>query len=485
MPAVVEKAGDKSGHRPQESAERLTQRAVLERFALPAVLTDQEGTILHIQGRTGKYLEPASGPPSQNILDMAREGLRMELSAAMREAVSKWRDASRKNVQAITDRGQQRVNLYVCPLERPRELSGRLLFAFEDVSGAPDTAEEHAVVKSESGEEVSPNQYKAWIKELEESLHRLREDYQTTVEELESSNEELKSTNEELQSSNEELQSTNEELESSKEELQSLNEELETLNSELQSKVDELSSAQDDINNLLNNTEIATVFVDDKLRIKRYSREATRIINLIESDVGRPLEHQVTNLDYDDLIGDMQRVLDQLVPVEREVRTREGVWYVMRVMPYRSMNNRIMGVVGTFRNVDAQKKAQERMQEINEELEQTWTLVQGVFDMSRQPMAVLDYRARLVLANPELYRILDLSAEGSEGENFFHLAWRRLEGSGLQSRLEDALEREEDFQTPLFQLGGKEDGQPLFVQGRIVPQQNRRPYRILLSFQYA
>ena len=158
---------------------------------------------------------------------------------------------------------------------------------------------------------------------------------------------------------------------------------------------------------------------------------------------------------------------------------------MMRVMPYRSMNNRIMGVVGTFRNVDAQKKAQERMQEINEELEQTWTLVQGVFDMSRQPMAVLDYRARLVLANPELYRILDLSAEGSEGEDFFHLAWRGLEGSGLQSRLEDALEREEDFQTPLFQLGGKEDGQPLFVQGRIVPQQNRRPYRILLSFQYA
>ncbi|MEF8888833.1 MAG: PAS domain-containing protein, partial [Desulfohalobiaceae bacterium] len=396
-------------------------------------------------------------------------------------AVSEWQDVVRRNVRVVTDWGTQRVNLYVCPLDRPREIAGRLLIAFEDVPEVPEPTEETPA--PEKGEQVSRDWYKARIAELEEELRRTRENHQTTIEELESSNEELKSTNEELQSSNEELQSTNEELESSKEELQSLNEELQTLNAELQSKVDELSAAQDDITNLLSSTEIATVFVDEKLRIKRFSREATWIINLIDSDVGRPLEHQVTNLEYDGVNNDLKQVLDQLVPVEREVRTTDGTWYMMRVMPYRSMNNRIQGCVVTFRDVDAQKKAYERLQEVNAELESAWALVRSIFDMSREPMAVLDDQARLVIANPDLYRLLDVSAEQAEGEDFFRLSQGMLEVTDLRDRLEGALRRGEDFQSTRFTLNGKEESRSLYVQGRIVPRQKQRPYRILLVFE--
>ena len=470
----------KTGNRSWESIERLTQRAVLERFTLPTVLADQAGTILHIQGRTGKYLEPASGPPTQSILEMAREGLRMDLSSAMRQAIAEWREVARKNLQVVTDWGTQRINIHVCPLDRPQKLAGRLLIAFEDVPEAPESTAGTAA--PEEGELAAGNRYKARITELEEELRRTRENHQTTIEELESSNEELKSTNEELQSSNEELQSTNEELESSKEELQSLNEELQTVNAELQSKVDELSAAQDDITNLLSSTEIATVFVDEKLRIKRFSREATRIINLIESDVGRPLEHQVANLEYDGLIADLQQVLDQLAPVEREVRTTDGTWYMMRVMPYRSMDNRIQGCVVTFRNVDAQKKAQERLQEVNADLDRAWGLVRSIFDMSHWPMAVLDDQACLVLANLELYRLLGLTEEEAEGKDFFSLTEGMLEGTDLRDRLEGALKRGEDFQSTPFVLRGEGREWSLFVQGRIVPRHSQRPYRILLSF---
>ena len=479
-PTAASAAEARAPNKTWESIERLTQRVVLERFALPAVLADQAGTILHIQGRTGKYLEPASGPPTQSILDMAREGLRIDLSAGMRQAVSEWQDVVRRNVRVITDWGTQRVNIHVCPLDRPPELAGRLLIAFEDVPEAPEPADETEA--PETGDQVSREHYKTRIAELEEELRRTRENHQTTIEELESSNEELKSTNEELQSSNEELQSTNEELESSKEELQSLNEELQTLNAELQSKVDELSAAQDDITNLLSSTEIATVFVDEKLRIKRFSREATRIINLIESDVGRPLEHQVTNLEYDGLIADMQQVLDQLVPVEREVRTTDGTWYMMRVMPYRSMDNRIQGCVVTFRNVDAQKKAHERLQEANVELESAWALVRSIFDMSQEPMAVFDDQSSLIIGNPQLYRLLDVSAEKAEGKDFLRLTQGMLEETDLRNRLEEAIGQGKDFQSTRLTLNGKEERRTLYVQGRIVPQQQQRPYRILLIF---
>ena len=462
---------------PSANLERLTKNLVLERFAPAAVLVDSKGTILNIQGRTGKYLEPASGPPSQNILDMAREGLRMELSLAMRKALSSEEEVVRQQVMVQVNGSTQPIILHVVPIRRPKALTGRLLIVFEDIE-LPD----HGQGQKKERQEAPEDQYKSRIDELEQELQETRENHQTTVEELESSNEELKSTNEELQSSNEELQSTNEELESSKEELQSLNEELQTVNSELQSKVDELSEAQDDISNLLNSTQIATIFVDNSLKVKRFSKEATRIINLIESDIGRPLEHQSTNLQSTQVVPEIRQVLDSLAPIEREVQTTGGTWYIMRVMPYRTRDNRIQGAVVTFRNVDEQKKNQEKLQELNVQLEQAWSLVRSVFDMNPSPLVVLDQQAQVVIANASLCRLLDVSMQDIEGMDIFSFSKADLKGAGLEAQLKAAFEESQDFETRPFSVEGPAGKQTMAIQGQVIRPGDWQPaYRILLQ----
>jgi PAS domain S-box-containing protein len=214
----------------------------------------------------------------------------------------------------------------------------------------------------------------ARIASLQQELRAKEEYLQTANEELETSNEELKSSNEEMQSVNEELQSTNEELETSKEELQSVNEELATVNAELQTKVGDLSQANNDMNNLLAGTGIATVFVDHQLRILRFTPTAAWIINLIPSDVGRPVGHIVSNLKgYDSLVADTQAVLDRLIPQEVEVQTVEGKWYTMRIMPYRTMDNVIEGAVITFIDITDMKKAQMALSKSEEQFKRLFT----------------------------------------------------------------------------------------------------------------
>ncbi len=469
----------------KEDLESLTHQALVERFSPSAVLIDSNGTILHIQGKTGKYLEPASGTPTQNILDMAREGLRLELSSAMRKALSSKQNVVHERIRIKLDSNEHLINLYVTPLESPKALSGRLLVAFEDIPkeyGVKELQDKSDPNVVPDTQEDAVSQYKERIRELELELQSTRENHQTIVEELESSNEELKSTNEELQSSNEELQSTNEELESSKEELQSLNEELQTVNAELQSKVEELSAARDDINNLLNNTEIATVFVDNELRIKRFSQEATQIINLIDSDVGRPLEHQAAKLEYEGMIQDLRQVLNNLSPVEKDVRTLDGTWYTMRIMPYRTMDNRIQGAVLTFRNVDSQKKGQEELKKLNLELQQAWMLVHNVFDMNPTPLAVLDEKHNLVIANRAFNSLMNLTQGEIRDVNALDLAGGALRNTDLQEQLENALNKGENFETREFQMPVQDGTNTMSLQGRIIRQDQDQPYRILINF---
>ncbi len=456
----------------QVSLEQMARQAILNRFALPSVLVDSQGTILHVEGRTGKFLEPPSGPPSQNILDMAREGLRIELSSALRRAGALNSEVVRKGVQVRNNQDLQAINLYVSPLQSPRKLAGNFLVAFEEVEQQPSPALE---------EDSPGNSFEASrISELEQELQNTRESLQTTIEELEASNEELKSTNEELQSSNEELQSSNEELESSKEELQSLNEELHTVNAELQSRVEELTAVQDDINNLLNSTEIAIVFVDQDLRIKRFSKEAAKIISLIDSDVGRPLEHQVNNLEYADMIQDLKEVLNTLIPVEKEVQCSEGTWYMMRIMPYRTREDRIQGAVLTFRDVDTQKKAQEHLRELNSQLEASWQLTRSVFDASDAPLAVLDGQGRLELASSALAKLLSTSESDLQGRDFLNHALGASEKSKLGQELQTALEQGQDFRGKEYDLDLPQGKKTVILQGQAI-QQKEQPYRMLLQ----
>ena len=246
---------------------------------------------------------------------------------------------------------------------------------FEEVKPSPVEISPRPVSGADGGS--SGNR----IKELEHEVASTKEYLRTTIEELETSNEELKSTNEELQSANEELQSTNEELETSKEEQQSINEELITVNSEIQQKIDALSKANDDMNNLLAATQIGTVFLDTNLNIQRFTPQAKKIINLIDGDVGRPLRHIVHNLEYDHLVEDAQEALRTLSLKEVEIRATNDTWYSMRVLPYRTTQNVIEGVVVTFVDISDRKHAEMELEETQRRYRGHWRAVCRCMDL--------------------------------------------------------------------------------------------------------
>ena len=455
---------------------RMAQKAILDQFAPTALLINPNGTILHVQGRTGKYLETPSGAPTHNIHSLAREGLRIELSSAIRQAVASNKPVTRRKIAVKTNGDIQMIDLHVSPQLAPKKLSGHLLVVFEgiDATAAPWAA------PAPAGKDTPVEA--ARLFELEQELLNTRESHQTTIEELESSHEELKSTNEEMQSANEEMQSANEELESSKEELQSLNEEMQTVNAELQSKVEELSATHDDMRNLLNSTQIATIFVDNDLHIRRFTHKATTMINLIETDIGRPLQHVVTNLAYDGLIADLTEVLKTLTPRSCEVQTTRGDWYNMRIVPYRTMDNRINGAVFTFATIGDQKKAQAILESSRRDMEQASQLVRNVFDMNPDPIAVLDNNGQVVIANTGFARLLNIAEKKVNGLDLLSANLSSFESIDLKSKLQAALMKDKDFTTRPFEVNSPKEAQRFTIQGRIIRGGDHSPYRIILHF---
>ena len=259
----------------------IAQTNILQTIAPPVVLINDQGDILYLTRQTGKYLEPPVGKANMNIYAMAREGLRSDLGVAIRRAKAEKKKVTIEGLRVETNGPGQTINLTVTPLDKPDVMRGLMMVLFEDVAAPAEAA------GPGSGKSRSTSRQKVIQEELEKELQYTKERLQTVIEEMETSQEELKSANEELQSTNEELQSTNEEMVTSKEELQSLNEELTTLNTELQSKNEELSETGDDLKNLLNSTQIATLFLDNNLKIKRFTPYATKIVSLIQSDMGR------------------------------------------------------------------------------------------------------------------------------------------------------------------------------------------------------
>jgi two-component system CheB/CheR fusion protein len=326
----------------------LVENLVLQRYAPAAVLVTGEGEMLYFSGKTGKYLEPASGKPSLNLFAMARGGLNQALNEAFHRAVREKSEARLKKIKVDGHSGSaQYVDVVIQPLDEPAGLRGRVLVVFTDVQPPQRRRARGATAESEAAPRVE-----ALLQELQQS----REDAKCTREEMQTSQEELKSTNEELQSTNEELQSTNEELTTSKEEMQSMNEELQTINHELQAKVNELSRASNDMKNLLDSTEIATLFLDDLLNVRRFTAQTTRIFKLIPGDMGRPITDIVSDLNYPALASDARDVLRTLVFRECDVATFDGRWFKVRIMPYRTQENRIDGVVITFSDMTLSKK---------------------------------------------------------------------------------------------------------------------------------
>src|SRR5215472_8266284 len=394
------------------------ERLLLSRFAPASVVINDRGDALYFHGRTGAYLEPAVGKPRLNILDMAREGLQLELSAALRHAAGQNGEVVRDMVRVKTNGDFINISLHVTRIQEPQNLRGLFLVTFRPspIIAKSDKSRGHPAKRETSGTAA-----------LERELQSTKESLQTSIEELETSNEELKSTNEELQSTNEELQSANEELETSKEEMQSLNEELSTVNTELQSKVDELSRSNDDMQNLLNSIEIATIFLDGQLKITRYTEQAKRLVNLIPTDVGRPLADLVSNLNqatYDEMVRDCREVLRTLVFRQTEIQTKQGQWFLLRIMPYRTAENIIDGLVLTFVDINRVKQAQKSLRRLSK-----------VFSDGLDPIVIVDLQGRIVDLNDEVVRSYGWTRDDLLGQPVSKMA-RRTDRRLLEEQLE-------------------------------------------------
>ena len=357
-PRLIADARSTSSSRPpprtgELKLRELTERTLLSRAPVGALVNEQ-GDLLYLHGQTGKYLEPAPGEAQLSISKMAREGLRRDLSTALQRAASEKKLVIYPRVRVKTNGDFTTIDLKVEPVFETARVPDKptlFLVTFDEVTGVSEPPPQ----EEPGGSGDVDRRIVALTQEL-----RAKDEYlHSTHEQMQTSNEELRSSNEELQSTNEELQSTNEELETSKEELQSVNEELATVNAELQTKVSDLSRANNDMNNLLAGTGVGTIFVDHQLCIQRFTPAVTQLVNLIRSDVGRPLGHIVSNLQgYDRLVLDVQDVLDTLTAKEVEVQTRAGSWYLLRIRPYRTLENLIEGAVITFMDITEQKRAQ-------------------------------------------------------------------------------------------------------------------------------
>jgi two-component system CheB/CheR fusion protein len=346
--------------RPRVNLQAAADELVLRQFGPAAALVNERGDVLYTNGRTGKYLEPAAGKANWNVLAMARHGLRVPLAGALQKATRQGRAVTVRDVAVGTDGATEPIDLTVKPIDEPEVLRGTCLVLFRE---APIPPKESADRRRRGRHRTSS---RSALAELERETKRLHDALRSAQEDTQTTQEELRSANEELQSANEELQSTNEELTTSKEETQSMNEELQTVNAELQAKVDELSRASSDMRNLLNSTEIATLFLDKSLRVRRYTEQTTRVLRLIPTDVGRPVTDITTDMQFPDLASSVEQVLRTLVPFDREVVTKDGRWFAARVLPYRTLDDVIDGVVITFMDVSAAKHLEAELRQSRE-----------------------------------------------------------------------------------------------------------------------
>jgi two-component system CheB/CheR fusion protein len=403
----------------------LVNTALLNDFSPAAVLVNDTGDILYVSGRTGKYLEPPLGKANWNILAMAREGVRLEVGSALHRATVQKKQVTINDVVVKTNGKDQRINLIVKPLKSDkREL---LLVVFEDIETPEGTPGKRK------------GQAKTDVPKFEREIQRMKERLNAALEENQVTQEEYRSANEELQSSNEELQSTNEELISSKEELQSVNEELMSVNTELQAKIDALLLAEDDMKNLLNSTGVATVFLDNNLNVRRFTPGATKIIRLAAADVGRPIADIVSNLKEDLLVENAGEVLEKLTNREMQAEAKDGKHYLMRMMPYRTANNAIGGVVMTFTEITALQKLAASLADASEYAE-------SIVETVREPLVILNDELRIVSANASFYRTFRTSRKKTENKLIYDLGNRQWDIPDLRTLLETILPEKKEFE---------------------------------------
>ncbi|HWR02760.1 MAG TPA: chemotaxis protein CheB [Humidesulfovibrio sp.] len=414
------------------NVQTLADQFLLQRFAPAAVLTNSQGDILYISGRTGKFLEPAAGKANWNVFVMARGDLRLELTSAFHRAVRQDEPVVLKGRNLGAGSGALAVDVTVQRLQEDSALKDLVIVVFSEVPAQTQPG-------AADGKPLSPKA-QSQLEHLKIDLLMTREELQLCREEMQTSQEELKSTNEELQSTNEELQSTNEELTTSKEETQSMNEELQTVNAELQSKLDDLSRSNNDLKNLLNSTDIATLFLDEALNVRRFTPQTAKLIKLIPGDIGRSITDIVNELEYPEMVADAQRVLETLVFVEKPVVSRDGRWFLVRITPYRTLDNRIDGVVITFSDVSTAKRLEvslrengRQMQTLLQDMPSPFALLESVFDKDG---GLTD--AKFVFVNTAFESSTGVRQADVAGATL-HTVWPHL-GKGALPAMERAVE---------------------------------------------
>ena len=436
------------------------QKLLLSRFAPLSMVVDEHGTIVYIHGRTGLYMEPAEGQPRNNIVDMAREGLKQALQGSLTRALREKTEIVRDPVRVKTNGGHIEASLTVTPIQEPDSLRGLLLVTLRPAPSTP----EPRITSAETGNDRAET--------LERDLQYAQESLQSTIDDLQTSNEDLRAANEELQSANEELQSTNEELETSKEEMQALNEELTTVNTEMETKVSELARATDDMQNLLNSTNVATVFLDERLNVKRYTEDARAVFHFVSSDIGRPLSDLASDLRYGTLTQDCRDVLKTLVKKEQEVTTLGGRRYVMRILPYRTAENVINGVVLTFIDIESLKR-----------VEVSRDFFESIVQTIREPLVVLDEELKVFTANNAFLETFRAVPEDTVGRVIYDLGNRQWDVPSLRKLLEEILPLSNSFSDYRVDHEFPQIGKRSFLlNARRLERTTGEPGMILLAF---
>lgn len=439
----------------KESATRMMERILLNVVTPPSVIVNKHGDILYIHGRTGELLEPMQGMPDANVLRMAREGLRMTLATMLSECAVSREEKSRRSVTVQTNAEKHDFDIMVRPVDSKQFDTPVFTITFQRSTLVAEMTSE--VV---DGKELSDMARKR-IAVLESEINECRESMRSIIEDYEVANEELRSSNEELESTNEELKSTNEELETAKEELQSINEEQTTLNAELQTKNEELQRISNDMDNLLVSTDIATMFLDQDLTIKRFTPSINEIMSLRDADIGRPVSDISMKLDYTSLISDAEKVLDDLTPVSRELKGDDNTWYQMRIRPYKTMDKRIDGVVVTFNDITQIKHSEQTAKSAQ-------LLAESVIETVSEPLLVLEEGLDVTTANHAFLAVFGVSERNTVGENLADIAGGRLDIPKLKEALTSLVKEKKKLRE-------------LAVDAEIEPS---RPVRLLINARY-
>jgi two-component system CheB/CheR fusion protein len=453
----------------RENVRSVVERAIAEKYSPSAVLVDEEFDIVYFHGETGRYLSLPKGDANLNLFNLVQGELHFRLSQAF-ETLKTGPEAVRvKRVQVRHNDEFLSLGLTCTPLSSKTGKSRYVLVEFEERPPKGLGAKKRG--REEKGENHPA------VAEIQKELRVTRQELQATIEELETANEELKSSNEELQANNEELQSTNEEMESSKEELQSTNEELETVNTELSKKNQDLMKAEDDLNNLFASTQIGTIFLDNDLHIQRFTHEAKAVFNLNEErDIGRSIRDITTNLQYDTLADDADEVLDKLIRKEIKLQGKSGVWYVFRIVPYRTRKNVIGGVVITFMDViryeDSELYTRDARSFFYSTLSALW-----------EPILILDESFKVFTANRAFLRTFKTSPKETEGRSIFELGDHQWDIPELRKFLIEVIPHDSEFEG--YEVEHEFPGlgrRKMSLNARKIEQGDERPAMILLSF---